>query len=449
MSRHIAWVVFVAVLIGCGGPAPVVDVPDAGTPDAGTPDAGVTCVAGAACTVDSCHQAGQITCSNDTPVCTAAILPDGTSCDIGSCQSGACVAIVTRITLDTNSHLMIADNNSHPTLTTHFYNQSGAEIVGTSVPYDLIVNGQTYSGGKFVTTKADTYELVVRSGDVASNPVTITARENKLYPIIVIPVIFHVVHFGEPVGSYPNLAASQISDLLAALNSRFSKVDPSDPNSVDTRIRFRLATLDPFNAPLPEHGIDRLHGGPWDIGFSGGDPKYDAPFDHLLGPDEITPLEGDTYWDPRQYANVWIIPGKPVQSLTFLPKIRPGSALSGMTTLSADVEPSKDAFDSMFVNTAQAVATIAGEAVSHEMGHKLGLLHPFSIDGCVTDDYCPDTDSWDVYTKQACSGNLGVLVQNNIMGNSDPGVFTYDQRERLQYVLQHGEWLSQLQFSTK
>lgn len=80
--------------------------------------------------------------------------------------------VVARISLASSSSLFFADGVAYPSLTVNFYDSSGVAIV--DVPYDLLVNGQVVHGN-FTTTTTGLYTFVVRSGQVESNPVNVTA----------------------------------------------------------------------------------------------------------------------------------------------------------------------------------------------------------------------------------------------------------------------------------
>lgn len=350
---------------------------------------------------------------------------------------------VTRITLDTKTHLMIADGKSHPTLTMHFFNQSGVEMVGVS--YDLLANGQTVAGN-FVTTIPDTYELVVRSGGVASNPVSITARVNKIYPNIGIALHFIVVNYGEPVGVGTNLAATRIQRMVDLLNIAAANGNGSvDPNAVSLNITFRLA----------KDGITRVDGRPYDIGAVGGIVGEDVPNDGLFGTNEANKIAEDTFWDPRLVINIWIMPTATLvngqtatgYSISGLPSVYSGHNIPGLMEVPTGtvVDPANGALGYSRIDTNQA-----DYAIVHEVaGHRLGLLHVFSWSGCLYDDYANDTFTYDYNTGAACPTNLGVSDHDNYMDYfHTSNTFTYDQRERVRGVLTWGVWMNQLSSST-
>jgi hypothetical protein len=84
--------------------------------------------------------------------------------------------------------------------------------------------------------------------------------------VINIPIIVHVIHNGEPVGTGLNISAAQVQSQLDVLNEDFRR-KPGTPgfntNAVgaDIEIEFCLAKLDPQGRNMPEPGIRRYNGG--------------------------------------------------------------------------------------------------------------------------------------------------------------------------------------------
>src|SRR6478735_4134255 len=50
------------------------------------------------------------------------------------------------------------------------------------------------------------------------------SQKNKQQINTVIPVIVHVIHFGETVGTYPNIDSNQVKSQIAVLNADFAGV---------------------------------------------------------------------------------------------------------------------------------------------------------------------------------------------------------------------------------
>jgi hypothetical protein len=347
------------------------------------------------------------------------------------------------IALASSTRLIVADGRSSAALSATFFDPHGNELPVGSVPFLILANGAPLAGSTFATTVAGEYSLIVRSEQVTSNALRITAREDRDHPVLELPVLFHVVHFGEEIGEGPNLPASAVVGLLGALNDSFANRNGSvDPNAVDARLRFRLARTDPGGDLLPEPGIDRLDGSRWDVGVGNDD---DIAGDRRFGPNEQWRLAGETFWNPREYLNVWVLPvNPPGYSWATIAQVYSDHPLPGLDPVQPGLDiPSSENFGNVALDTGTSHLAIA-----HEVGHRLGLLHTFSY-GCQTTDYAADTFAYDPSTWLACPGNEGYLEPNNVMDYQTGNTFTYDQRERLQHVLRYGVWVSTLTTSSR
>lgn len=349
------------------------------------------------------------------------------------------------ISLETNTQLIIASGVSQATFIISILDAN--DIPLSNVDYQIFANDYQLPGNKFFSTdRPGTYNIFVKAGDIESNKITIKAREDVQFSLVTIPVIFHVVHFGESIGTGSNLTSSQIQTALDKLNAAYSnKTGSTDPNAVDTRIRFRLATYNKDNQLLNEPGFDRIDGTSYDVGTTSG--GSDVANDKKLGMNESRTLEAKTFWNPREYLNVWIIFGG--SSVSSLPRVYESYPLLGLVTETDNClcNPTSSNFEKCVVTEEILVDYV----LAHEVGHVLGLYHAFSIDNCYTSDYCPDTFSYYYFNiNQKCSDNAGTLISNTFMdyrGSYD--TFTYDQRNRMRHVLDHGVWLNELKNSNK
>ncbi|WP_177181098.1 M43 family zinc metalloprotease [Parapedobacter koreensis] len=357
-----------------------------------------------------------------------------------------------RIGLVSDTRAIIADGKSRARLAVAIYDKQDKEL---DIRYDVYINEQeqVLETASFSTVSPGQYNVQVKIGTVSSEVLLINAREPKNYSVITIPVVFHV---------YEDLVAKQWSgntrpyDLspeffkqwVDTLNAYFGQRSTANPNAVDTRIRFRLATVGPGNKPLAEAGIHRLDGSQFDDGGT-----FDRANDGVIGTSEADNMAAAVNWDLSEYINIHVVGntnwrGIRNASWADLPLTGRSNELSGLST-------GTNATNRIILRYVD-VANHMGTTLGHEMGHYLGLLHTFSEDDCLTNDYCPDTYSY-VYESdpiEPCDDNLGWTILDNFMGYSNETGqaamnFTYDQRERMRYVLKHSNSLKELEYSKK
>ncbi len=170
--------------------------------------------------------------------------------------------------------------------------------------------------------------------------------------VYTIPVVVHVIHLGEAVGTGTNLADAVIIDGITGLNNRFRAV--SGINSVDTQIEFCLAVRDPNGNPTS--GIVRVDGS----GVTGY-ANYGICSDSGVTETVIKDL---SRWPTADYYNIWVV-----------------NTICGSAAYA--YFPSGTPYDGL---------TIAHDyywdgLLTHEMGHGFFLFHTFEGDGF--NAYCP------------------------------------------------------------
>jgi hypothetical protein len=77
-----------------------------------------------------------------------------------------------------------------------------------------------------------------------------SSKTAKSAVIITIPVVVHVIHNGEAIGTAPNITDAQVESQITVLNQDFRKMSGtpgfnSDPAGADIEIEFVLAKVDP------------------------------------------------------------------------------------------------------------------------------------------------------------------------------------------------------------
>lgn len=210
----------------------------------------------------------------------------------------------------------------------------------------------------------------------------------------VVPVVFHVIHaYGEE-----NISKSQILEQLDILNKDFSKTN-SDTGIVreifkgvaaDMDIEFKLAQIAPDGSCTD--GINRVYSELTD----GGDEK----------------VKELIRWDYRKYLNIWVV--KRIER-----NWEPPSYVLGYATLPYGTSASRDGIvirHDRIGTTGTAVSVSRGRTLTHEVGHWVGLLHPFQ-GGCTTNDAW--TDQVDD-TPPVAEASYGCNRNANTCSNDNP-----------------------------
>jgi hypothetical protein len=266
-----------------------------------------------------------------------------------------------------------------------------------------------------------------------------------------IPVIVHVIHFGEPYGTYPNIDSNQIKSQIVALNNDFggtgagiSSVPAYFAGLVaNTGIQFCLAQKDPNDVVLIERGADRKSAAAnnW-TSPSTASLNLQTYFQSVIIP--------STIWDPTKYLNIWVSDkptGYPLNGFATYPS---NTGLSGLFggTMGTSSNDGVWIYARAFGTTGAATAPYdGGRNATHEIGHWLGLRHTWGDGNCLS-DYVNDTP----WSKQAHYGCLTSTPPNlcginqspngemtmNFMDRTDDAcmyMFTNDQNVRMQIAM--------------
>ena len=250
--------------------------------------------------------------------------------------------------------------------------------------------------------------------------------------VITIPVVFHIVHNGDALGSGENISDALIQAQLDQLNQDFA-LQNSDASLIpsifqgvaaNTEIQFCLAQRKPDGTAT--NGINRFNGGrtSWTV----------SQIDGSLKPTSI--------WDRNQYLNIWsVVFGGADAGLLGYAQFPGGSASTdGVVVLYSSV-------GSVALPNPAGGVYARGRTGTHEVGHWLNLRHIWGDATCgndlVSDTPVHNTSNGGCPTYphySTCSGSPVEMTMNYMDYTYDACMymFTAGQKTRMQAVLNSG-----------
>ncbi len=258
-----------------------------------------------------------------------------------------------------------------------------------------------------------------------------SARGEATETVMTVPVVFHVVHNGEPVGSGGNLSEERILQQLEVINQDFSRTNPDAdqtpsefvPVASSVDIQFVLARQDPEG--LPTTGITRTEGN---------------QNSYRLNDDAA--LKAEVYWPAEDYLNIYV-----AELQGFLGWASfPFSNLEGITEIEAERLTDGVVIDFQYIgrnpDTGGTFESF-GRTLTHELGHYFGLKHVWGDGGCSADDFCTDTPASNQNYQDQCPSSAQSSCESsdmysNYLNYTDDAcmnLFTVCQRERMRAVL--------------
>lgn len=273
--------------------------------------------------------------------------------------------------------------------------------------------------------------LARRMADIEANMQILQKRQayQRGNNVIVIPVVFHVVHNGEPVGTGPNISDAQVLSQLEVLNEDFRRLNDDtvntpaifQPFAADTRIEFCLATVSPDGTL--SSGINRVNGGQGSWSNS-----------QIQGT-----LKPSTVWDSRYYLNFWVVNFSNSGLLGYAQFPGGNANTDGVVVGYQYVgRPPHNPYNNSYNG---------GRTGTHEVGHWLNLRHIWGDGPCSADDFVDDTPLSDA-SNSGCPVNTNSctdspvdfpdMVQNYMDYTTDVcmNIFTIGQADRMQAAIQ-------------
>ncbi|WP_053990795.1 M43 family zinc metalloprotease [Mangrovimonas sp. TPBH4] len=254
-----------------------------------------------------------------------------------------------------------------------------------------------------------------------------TAQRSLQYTI---PVVVHVIHNGEPIGTGANISDAQVLSQIQVLNEDYRRMIGTNgyntnPDGADVEIEFCLASRTPDGCITT--GIDRI--------------DMSTISTEWADPDDIDAiLKPTTIWDPSQYMNMWSV-NFGNNGLLGYAQFPGGPANTDGVVSGYNYFGSNDA-DGVTITGAFNL----GRTMTHEVGHYLGLYHTFE-GGCSDGDFCDDTpaiaeENYGCPTNaDSCPVPTGFpdMVENYMDYTNDAcmNVFTNDQKARILATLEN------------
>ena len=244
-------------------------------------------------------------------------------------------------------------------------------------------------------------------------------------PDVTIPVVVHVIHSG----GADNISDRQINSAIDQLNTDYQKLNPDTANTLalfkpiaaSLGFQFRLAQKDPSGNCT--NGITRHY----------------AP--SLVNDNLSGEVQAVSIWDRRRYLNIWVVGS--------IGTATPGDGIIlGYSNLPQNSTNQRDGFvvrGDYFGNQGTSNPSRAlNRTATHEIGHYLGLLHPWGATNnpgtgdCNGTDFVSDTPPTDgTYACDLTYAPCGTVanVQNFMDYATCPTMFTLGQKALMRNVL--------------
>ena len=247
--------------------------------------------------------------------------------------------------------------------------------------------------------KSPVYRLAVEETEkkvqqfIAQNRRALSARTTGTAAVLyTIPVVVHVIHTGDPVGTVYNPSDAQIQDAISYLNEVYSGTYPGTEGIGDMQLQFALAQRGP-NCQSAS-GINRINASAVP-GYTAGGISMDPGI--TPGVDEIL-IKDLSRWSAPHYYNIWIVN-----------KIDGADGTVGTFTAGYAYFPGVPGdYDGTVMLATQMKR--GRNTLPHEMGHAFGLYHTFQ----------------DSQYNTSCPSNTDCTNGGDKVCDTDPVSLNYD-----------------------
>ena len=245
-----------------------------------------------------------------------------------------------------------------------------------------------------------------------------------------LPVVVHIIHEGEPIGTGSNISDAQIFSAIDGLNEDFRKEAGTngDGDGVDVELEFCLAVRDPDGNSTT--GINRVDGS---VVADYADMGIEAT--GTVGGDEGE-VKALSTWPREQYLNIWVVneiedndASGGVQGYAYFPVDNPQDGIVILHNAFGTVGNLKPNTD-------------MNRTLTHEMGHSFALYHTFhNTDDCTAETNCetqgdrvcdtPLTPLSVSCSSPECGGTQQIENYLDYTSETCRNMFTEGQKERM------------------
>ncbi|MBC7522978.1 MAG: T9SS type A sorting domain-containing protein [Flavobacterium sp.] len=414
-------------------------------------------------TFDLCGYNNNLYTAIPAPTILNQIVSPSSNCTYG----GEFVRVYDLIAEKTYRISTIGANNFDTQIT--IYPEGGGDAVGFNDDWGASLQSEIY----FTPILSGSYDVLINEYGCSNNQLC-ASLEVELWgnprAVITIPVVVHVIHSGEAIGTGTNISDAQIQSQIDVLNEDFRRLNPDISLvpaafrgvSADPLIQFCLAQQDPDG--FLTNGITRY--------IQPTQEEYNqlgiaAELQCLNMPTIETIIKPETIWNRDKYLNLWVSDMKQLPpTLNGQPNTAVGNnqgcnfqaSLLGYAQFPGEIatidNPNPELTDGVWIkyDVFGKIGNLVpaynlGRTATHEVGHWLNLKHIWGDENaCAADDEVIDTPKQTVSTSgckvfpsyDTCTTNYPGIMFKNYMDYSDDncvGLFTYGQFARMDAVL--------------